>query len=153
MKKTAFIGHRLVFQSTLKDQLTTAIERQIQSGCNCFTMGTHGEFDKLALDTCLQLKRKYPDILIELVLTSLNSLEYITPCADVKTVMYEIETAHYKRQIILSNRLMIDTCDTLICYVNENAYRSGAKTAMRYAMKKQLNIINLADKNSALIKK
>ena len=145
MKKTAFIGHRLIFHSSLQEQLRKAIETQIQSGCDVFTMGTHGEFDKLALDTCLQLKRIYPKIDIELVLTSLNSLEHHTPYYDVKTVTYEIETAHYKRQIIMSNRLMIDTCDTLICYVNENAYKSGAKIAMQYAKKRDLNIINLFD--------
>lgn len=39
--------------------------------------------------------------------------------------------------------MMIDTCDTLICYVDSNSYRSGAKTAMRYAEKQGLNIINL----------
>ena len=40
---------------------------------------------------------------------------------------------------------MIDACDTLICYVDENAYRSGAKTSMRYAKRKGLKIINLYD--------
>lgn len=41
---------------------------------------------------------------------------------------------------------MIDTCDTLICYVDTNRYISGAKIAMKYALKKGLNIINLYDK-------
>ena len=51
--------------------------------------------------------------------------------------------AHYKQRITLSNRQMIDGCDTLICYVDEHVYRSGAKTAMCYAKKKGLKIINL----------
>ncbi len=38
---------------------------------------------------------------------------------------------------------MIDTCDTLICYVDTSAYRSGAKTALRYAEKRGLKIVNL----------
>ena len=57
--------------------------------------------------------------------------------------MYDIEDAHYKQQITLSNRQMLDTCDTLICYVEEKAYRSGAKTALRYAQKRGLKIVNL----------
>ncbi|MCH5316227.1 MAG: hypothetical protein J1E81_09950, partial [Eubacterium sp.] len=63
--------------------------------------------------------------------------------SDVKTVMYDIEDTHFKRQITLSNQLMINSCDTLICYVNENAYRSGAKIALNYAKKQGLKIINL----------
>lgn len=38
---------------------------------------------------------------------------------------------------------MIDACDKLFCYVDEKTYRSGAKTAMRYAKRKGLEIINL----------
>jgi hypothetical protein len=38
---------------------------------------------------------------------------------------------------------MIDTCDTLICYVNKKRSPSGAKTAMNYAKRKGLKIINL----------
>ena len=45
---------------------------------------------------------------------------------------------------------MIDTCDALICYVDEKAYRSGAKTAMRYAKRKGLRIINLYDEKDKL---
>ncbi|MCH5158727.1 MAG: hypothetical protein J1F33_05995 [Clostridiales bacterium] len=57
--------------------------------------------------------------------------------------MYEIEDTHFKRQITLSNQLMTDACDSLICYVDEKAYRSGAKTALNYAKKRGLKIINL----------
>ena len=38
---------------------------------------------------------------------------------------------------------MIDDCDTPICYVNPSEYRSGAKTAVRYAEKRGLKIVNL----------
>lgn len=94
--------------------------------------------------------KKYNDLEIEVVLTGLHAIDknenydYV-PYSDVKTVMYEIEDAHFKQQITLSNRQMIDTCDTLICYVNEKKYRSGAKTALRYAAKRGLKIINLFD--------
>ncbi len=57
--------------------------------------------------------------------------------------MFDIEDAHFKQRITLSNRQMIDSCDTLICYVDERVQQSGAKAAMRYAKKKGLTIINL----------
>ncbi len=150
MKKTAFIGHRQIFANTLSERLIEAIDTEIHNGCDCFTMGMHGQFDKLALNTCREIHKRLPRFEIELVITSLNRIKndftdigYDAPYSDVKTVMYDIENAHYKQQIILSNRQMIDTCNTLICYVDEKVYRSGAKTAMNYAKKKGLRIVNL----------
>lgn len=146
--RTVFIGHRKVLAKDIEARLVTAIQTEIERGSTAFTMGTHGEFDKLALSACRSMRNRYPDIEIEVVITSLNSIKKDSeldsgPFDDVKTVMFDIEEIHYKRQITLSNRKMIDACDTLICYVDESAYRSGAKAAMRYAKKKGLTIINL----------
>ena len=146
--RTAFIGHRKVFAKGIEERLTAAIQTEIENGCMAFTMGTHGEFDRLALTACRSLRRIYKELDIEVVITSLNTIKKdseltAAPYADVKTVMFDIENAHYKQRITLSNRQMIDGCDTLICYIDERTYRSGAKTAMRYAKKKGLKIINL----------
>lgn len=146
--RTAFIGHRQVLARNIGDKLLYAIQTEIDNGCRVFTMGTHGEFDDLALNACKRLRNNYKELEIEVVITSLNAIkkdneyDYI-PYADVKTVMYGIEDAHYKQQITISNRQMIDTCDTLICYVDTSVYRSGAKTALRYAEKRGLKIVNL----------
>lgn len=148
MSKTAFIGHRQLFAKDIDERLTNAIRAEIENGCMSFTMGTHGEFDSLALYICRKLRHDYPKMQIEVVLTSLHIIEKERNCDfdryyDVNTVMYEIEDVHYKRQITLSNKKMIDTCDTLICYVNTSENSSGAKTALRYAEKRGLNVINL----------
>lgn len=155
MHKTAFIGHRQIFGKGVFERIMSEVEKQIRLGCKSFSMGTHGEFDRLALSACRSLRKRYPDIEIEVVITSINAIikdsEFdTTPYADVKTVMFDIEDAHYKQRITLSNRKMIDSCDTLICYVDENAYQSGAKTAMRYAKKKGLTITNLYRKEDKL---
>ena len=143
--KTAFIGHRKIFIKDIGERLAVAIKTEIEKGCTTFTMGMHGEFDSLALYSCRKLRNIYPNILIEVAITSINAIKKDSEIdyADVKTVMYEIEDAHYKQQIILSNRQMLDTCDTLICYVDTSKYRSGAKIALRYAEKRRLKIINL----------
>ncbi len=146
--KTAFIGHRQVFAKNIGEKLADAIRAEIANGCRQFTMGTHGEFDGLALNACRRLRNVYRDLEIEVVLTSLHTIKKesefgIVPYADVKTVMYDIEEAHYKQQITLSNKQMLDTCDTLICYVDTSSYKSGAKAALRYAEKKGLKIVNL----------
>ena len=146
--RTAFIGHRKVFAKGITERLTAAIGTEIENGCTSFTMGTHGEFDNLALTACRNLRRTYKELDIEVVITTLNIIKKSTeftaaPYHDVKTVMFDIESAHFKQRITLSNRQMIDGCDTLICYVDERTYRSGAKTTLCYPKKKGLKIINL----------
>ncbi len=157
-RKIAFIGHREVLDLKMRVKLLDEVKRQIEGGCKFFTMGTHGEFDEMALSVCRELRNIYKDIKIEVVITSFKKLEkqllyddefgkeYETPYSDVSTVMYEIEEEYFKRQIVVSNRMMIDTCDKLICYVNEKRTRSGARNALNYAMKKGLEVINLYNK-------
>ena len=155
MRKVCFIGHRQIFDRSVKERLKTAIENEIKNGCEFFTMGTHGEFDELALSVCRELRKIYKDIKIEVVITSLKKIEkqllyddefgkeYEIPYSDVSTIMYEIEETHFKKQITESNHQMIDDCDALICYVNKKHNPSGAKHAMNYAKRKGLKIINL----------
>ena len=154
-KKVCFIGHRRIGFGDIRKKLKEVILQKIKDGCKFFTMGTHGDFDKMALNVCRELRHIYKDIKIEVVITSFKSIEPIidhdeifgdekyTPYEDVETIMYNIEETHYKRQIIASNKQMIDTCDTLICYVNKKHNPSGAKLAMNYAKRKGLKIINL----------
>lgn len=147
-KQCCFIGHRQVLAKDIEDKLTAAIISEIESGCSSFIVGTHGEFDELALKVCRRLRdTERGDIRIQVAITSLNRINkrgaLYAPYCDVDTVMYAIEDAHYKRQITVSNMQMIDNCDRIICYVNTAAYRSGAKTALRYAQKQGLKIVNL----------
>lgn len=146
--KTAFIGHREIFDKNIRKKLELAIEIEIKKGCRFFTMGTHGEFDKLALNICREMRVIYPEIKIEVVITSLNNMKkdsmiYPHPYEDVELIMYDIENAHFKQRITLSNRQMIEHCNTLICYVDKSVNRSGAKNTLLYAEKLGMKIINL----------
>lgn len=150
-----FIGHRKIGFRPIRDRLVGAIEEEIKNGGDCFKVGTHGEFDTMALSCLREARKNHSDIKIEVVLTSLKKAEkqllyddefgkeYYEPYKDVETIMYEIEEEHFKRQIIISNQKMIDDCDVLICYVNKKRNPSGAKLTMNYAKRKGLKIINL----------
>ena len=145
--KTVFIRHRKIFAKDISERLIAAIQTELNNGCRSFTMGTHGKFDNLALSARRSLRQTQTDLEIEVVITSLNFIKkdgmLAAPFSDIKTVMFDIEETHYKRKITLSNRKMIDGCDTLICYVSPSEYRSGARTALRYAEKRGLKIVNL----------
>lgn len=153
-RRVAFIGHKDYLPNGIKERVYNAVVQQINLGCIDFVMGTHGDFDQVALSVCKELKKRYQNIDFEVAITSLKQIspEVLTdefgvykdyPYEGIKTIMYEIEECHFKRRIIESNRQMIDSADTLICYVNENRLSSGAKMAMKYAVKQGLNVINL----------
>ena len=154
MNRTAFAGHRKILDKDLRNKLYLPVKQQIESGCKTFVMGTHGEFDKLALSVCRQLRKTYKDIIIEVAITSLNQIKpeiekdqfgisKYTPYDDVYTIMFNIEEEHFKRKITTSNKQMIDTCNILICYVDTTQHSSGAKTTLNYAKSKGIQIINL----------
>ena len=127
--KIGFAGHGRLHNvnDKLKKRLTKAVMKEINDGCLLYTMGTYGDFDNLALTVCKELRQKYTNIEIEVVLTSINQIKNNFSYKDVQTVIYEIENEHYKNQIISSNRQMINSCTTLICYVDMRRPRSGAK--------------------------
>ena len=162
-KKICFIGHRHIYNyKKIREKLYNIVEEEIKNGCEFFTMGTHGEFDEMALRVCRELRKVYTNIEIEVVITSFKEIEPIIdhdhifgdekyiPYSDVKTIMYDIEEEYYKRKIVVSNQQMIDNCDTLICYVNSTKTYGGAILAYKYAKKKGLHIVNLF-KNSTYI--
>ncbi len=150
-QKVCFIGHRMFLPKELAEKLRNAVEQAIKNGCRCFTMGTHGEFDQMALAVCRQLKSKYPAIKIEVVLTSLSQITVPADCdyqpyQGVETVMYEIENLHPKQRIFASNQQMIDRCDTMICFALDDWHlTNGTHQAVKYARKRGLKIINLAE--------
>ncbi len=152
MQKITFIGHRNITEyKNIKTKLYNEIKKQIENGSKFFTMGTHGDFDKLALCVCRELRKIYKDIKIEVVVTSFSEIKPIiygteknyTLYDDVKTVMYDIETVHYKRKIVVSNQQMINNANTLICYIDTSKTFGGAILAYKYAKKKGLHIVNL----------
>ena len=158
--KVCFIGHRNINCKDINERIKNAIQNEINLGCNSFTMGTHGEFDNIALNACRSFRKENFNIEIEVVITSLNKINKKTykikdekgeveeiystsPYDDVKTLMYDIEEIHFKQRITKSNKYMIDNSTILICYVDTKRTRSGAKTALNYAKRKHLKIINL----------
>ena len=159
-KKVCFIGHRWVDSpNEIRKKLYYQVEAEIKNGCKTFTMGTHGEFDSMALSVCRELRRVYSDITIQVAITSFNTIKPVVdydslfgaekyiPYDDVETIMYGIEELHYKQKIVASNRQMIDNSDILICYVDTAQNRGGAILAYKYAKKQGLNIINLYTEN------
>lgn len=153
IKTCSLFGHRRIWnQSEVKEKLRVEIEKQIQNGFNRFLVGTHGDFDSIALSVLRDLRRIYQDIKIIVVFTSLYPFQkdkfgfsISQLYEDVETLTYPIEDEYFKRQIIMNNRYMINDSDLVICYVDTKSYQSGAKLAMKYAIKQQKVLVNVFD--------
>lgn len=139
-----FLGHRELFNRDIRNRLRAEIEKYLGEDIHCI-IGTHGEFDSLALSVCRELRRSYPNIKITVVFTTLNVLQKGEDelCStadlynDVETAIYDIEEEHYKRQIVVSNQRMVDDSDMVICYVDMERYQSGAKKLLSMPRKKE----------------
>ena len=148
----SLFGHRDLCCKNIKERLTKVLQKQIEQCSNIsFLIGSHGDFDNLALFCCRELKKSYPQIKITIVFTNLNILtkhknrlySTLDLYKDVQTMLYDIENVHFKNQIIVSNKKMVDDSNLIICYVNMNKHKSGAKRAILYAIKQSKPVINL----------
>ena len=150
MKTITFFGHRRLWGKDITDRLRKVVESNLAKETR-FLIGTHGDYDRLALSVCRELRKRYPSISITVIFTSLSVLRKgveggyskADMYADVETMFYEIEKEHFKKQIILSNRKMVDDSQMIICYVDMSEHRSGAKLAVEYAVQQGKEIINL----------
>ena len=154
MKTIALFGHRFIFnEHKLKEKITALLNETIPQGFSNILIGCHGDFDKIALKALLNYKNYVNNnITINVVLTSLSLLkkdEYGFSGVDFyeksncETIFYDIEEVYYKNRITYSNKKMVDNCDLVICCVDMKSYKSGAKTAVNYAIKQNKKIINL----------
>ena len=154
MKTIAFFGHRQIFNDyVIREKLLSALKSELVQEDIRFLIGCHGDFDELALSTCLYFKNNTNcNIEINVVLTNLSFLnkdENGYSRADIyknkgcETIFYDIERIYFKNRITVSNKKMVDESDLIICYVDMKAYKSGAKTAVSYALKQNKKVINL----------
>lgn len=151
MERIAFIGHKDVDSAKIKNRLKSIVEKEIQNNVCYFIMGTHGNFDKLALSVCRELKQKYKNIQIDIVLNSLHQISKgnsynLNIYSDVNTLLFDTENVYFKRKIIADNMKMIELSTKLICYVDETNSRSNSKKIMNYAKKLNKDVINIFEK-------
>ena len=147
----SLFGHSRLWKSEeVAERLYAELELLVSEGILVFQVGTHGEFDKVALSQLRRLRRSHPDIKISVVFTTLTILtpdkdgnSRVMGYEDVEVTTYPIEEVHFKNQIVVNNQMMVDQSDVILCCVDFAEYRSGAKRAVKYAQKQGKRIINV----------
>ena len=154
MKTISLFGHRRILNKRkLEEKLIKTLKELIPQGFSRLLIGCHGDFDAIALSTLLNYRNNIDcNININVVLTSLSFLNRDYSGYSIidfykenncETVFYDIEEVYYKNRITFSNRKMIDDSDLIVCYVDMNSLKSGAKSAIIYALKQNKRVINL----------
>ncbi len=147
----ALFGHRYIEDvRDLEKRLETALTDIFTShSCVEIYVGRNGDFDEIAASVIKQMKKKYHENEIILILTlayTVKDIEYYEKYYDEIIIPESIGKAHYKKAITRRNEWMVEGSDAVIVYVERKS--GGAYTAMRYAEKQGKRILNLKSENT-----
>ena len=151
-KSCFFIGHREADERLLP-RLELVIDRLIQEdGVRYFYVGGYGGFDRLATAVVRRMKQKYPDITLMLVLPY-HPAERPTEAPDGFDGTYHpdgLESTPKRYAIVRANKIMVDACDWLVCYVRHGAGNSRKllEYAQRRAAKGLIQIESIGENES-----
>ena len=136
MRNCFFIGHREADEHLLP-RLEWVIDRLIlEENVRYFYVGGYGGFDRIAAVAVKQAKQKYPDITLMLVLPYHPAERTVpTPTGFDGTYHPEgLENTPRRYAIVRTNKIMVDTCDWLVCYVRHGA--SNSRNLLEYAQRR-----------------
>ncbi|MBR1444619.1 MAG: DUF1273 family protein [Firmicutes bacterium] len=147
-----FTGHRKLKKdklSEVKEDLRKILEALIENGYTDFLAGGALGFDTVAASEVLDLKNKYPNIKLILVLPCCNQADgwrkkdvevyenIKDRCDKVIYVSQNYESDCMRKR----NYYLVDHSSTCVCYYTNP--RSGTGMTVKYAKQKGLQIINL----------
>lgn len=140
-------GHRFVYEdisARLEKELVRLVETK---DVITFYTGGMGDFDNLYSSAVRKIKREYPEIRLILVkpyfTSDLNTdKDFYSMNYDSVIIPEELMGVHYMSAIKQRNIWLADNSDFIVAYVNKDF--GGAYEAVKYADKKQKEVINLA---------
>ena len=153
-KSCFFIGHREADEQLLP-RLELEIEKLIAvENVRYFYVGGYGGFDRIAASAVKHVKQKYPDITLMLVLPY-HPADHPTETPNGFDGTYYpdgLENTPKRYAIVRTNKILVDTCNYLICYVNHGASNSRnlLEYAQRRATKGLIQIKNLCEVDNDL---
>lgn len=150
MYKTCFLfGHADTPQSILP-AIEDAVEKHYSIyGIQHFYVGNRGNFDSIAAKAVRNVKQKYPDVRLFLVLAYHPAEREPDMWGGYDNSYYPpIEGTPRPYTIVKANQHMVDTVDSIICFVK---HFGNTRNLLEYAQRRQkrdgVTIENLAENN------
>ena len=147
--RVAFFGHRRIDRlGEIEEKLVPILKELILTKEYVeFYIGRNGEFDEFAATVIKRVQKQLDRGNSALILTlpyTVKDIEYYENYYDEIVIPDAIGKTHPTAAITLRNRWMAETCDLVICYIERE--EGGAYAAVKYAMKKNMEIINICEK-------
>ena len=149
MKSCFLFGHRDTPQDITSD-IEAAVERQYRNhGIRQYYVGSYGSFDSMAASAVKKVKKQHKDIILFLLLPYHPAERPVEIPEGFDGSFYPpLENVPRRYAIVRANRYMIETCDSIICYVNHiGNTRKLLEYARRRAQKGEMLIENLVETN------
>ena len=146
-KRCCFAGHSQIENSeVVRENLKKVIENLIiNENVLSFQVGNYGCFDDIALSVLIELKHKFRNISIDVVVPYLTKkifFELKKQISDYSVVIAHIpQSTPKKYQIIKCNEYMVNSSDYLITYIRYTW--GGAYRTKTYGEKKKIKIIEM----------
>ena len=149
-----FTGHRMIpyaAASRLPKLLETVISELCERGATTFRAGGAMGFDTVAALKVLDMKERYPQIRLELILPCRNQTErwdeisrqtyqYILKKADSHRFLFD---SYFDGCMLERDRKLVEGSDVCVAYCAHS--RGGTAYTVTRAMRAGLEIINLSD--------
>ncbi len=149
MKKCCFAGHGDIHDETIKEKIYIEAERlYIEDGVKTFWVGNYGDFDRYSASAIEKLKKKYTDIMLELVIpyltkTIICNKEHYS-CFNNIIIANIPQNTLPRVKIIKTNEYMVNSSEYLISYIDHTW--GGAYKTFTYAnRKKHIKVINIGN--------
>ena len=135
MKACFMFGHGTAPYSILP-KIEQAIEdHYTKYGVTDFYVGSRGQFDSMAATAAKQVKQRHPDIRLFLVLAYHPAERPVDLTGGFDNSFYPpLENVPRPYAIVKANQYMVDTADTMICYVK---HPGNTRNLIEYAQRRQ----------------
>ena len=154
-KTVCFTGHRSIIAPhamTLSAVLENEIVRQIKGGATVFRAGGAIGFDTVAALKVLELKEQYPSIRLELILPCKDQtrgwnelcIRTYKYCLDHADSVSYVSESYYNGCMLERNRRLVDGADVCIAYCTQS--HGGTYYTCKYALKRSVELVNIADR-------
>lgn len=136
MKSCFLIGHRDTPQAVYAALLEEVERHIVEYGVDEFVVGHYGSFDRMAARVVAEMKRKYPHIVLLLLIPYHPQERFVELPEGFDNRLYPqgMERIPWRLAIMKANRYMAEHCDCMIAYVWHPG--SNARDVVEYAIRR-----------------